>query len=72
MQNRKGNLTNSGPRLMTDEELTLFLKSAKKCLTCNDTKEVENPLTGEVHFCPFVVKLGCIKFNQYFRLSVCI
>lgn len=23
------------------------------CSTCNDTKEVENPLTGEMHFCPF-------------------
>ena len=22
------------------------------CPTCNDTKEVENPLTGELHFCP--------------------
>ena len=27
--------------------------SIPECSTCNDTKEVENPLTGEMHFCPF-------------------
>ena len=38
-------------------DIAIFLKESgkfsPKCSTCNDTKEVENPLTGVLHFCPF-------------------
>ena len=38
-------------------DIAIFLKESgkfsSKCSTCSDTKGVENPLTGEMHFCPF-------------------
>ena len=41
----------------SQEDIAVFLKESgkflSKCPTCNDTKEVENPLTGELHFYPF-------------------
>ena len=41
----------------SEGDIAVFLKESgklsSKCSTCNDTKEVENPLTGGLHFCPF-------------------
>ena len=35
-----------------DRYIELSVKLYRICTVCNDTKEVENPLTGELHFCP--------------------